>query len=174
MTIPDALFAHLCGHVHNWPIALPFCERCTGLYVGAPIATFAFVLFRVRPTARMLWLHGAMLLAMIPFGYHLVPQNADIRTITGQVFAAGLLFFLLSHPVAQFGWSDRHHPAAYLLTVVAAIPALLAALHFGGEQTAMVLGYAGVLGFALYAALAILNLALLIAPIFFSKPVQSP
>ena len=42
----------------------------------------------------MLIAHALAVLAMAPFGYHAVPENGEIRMLTGQLFAVGVVYFL--------------------------------------------------------------------------------
>lgn len=105
MDILRHLFSHLCGQVNCWHsagITGVACQRCTGLYVGALISTALFAIFRPRPTSRSLWLHGLAMLAIIPFGYHLVPHGSLIRAITGQLFGYGMTFYLILVPADHF------------------------------------------------------------------------
>jgi len=108
------VFGLVCSREHCWAPGgevLPFCQRCTGLYVGAAVAVVLYALFRPRPTSLSLWIHGLLLLVMVPFGYHLVPQNGVLRTLTGQLFAVGLVCYLSLLPTARlsfWGFLERH------------------------------------------------------------------
>lgn len=108
------LFAGICGQNpdHTWSpggIMLPCCQRCTGLYAGAFVAALLHSTLRPAPTNRWLWLNGGLLLVMIPFGFHWLPQGAGLRTITGVAFGFGLVgYFWLplrsgvtAHPAAK-------------------------------------------------------------------------
>lgn len=95
----DHIFSFVCGQTpaHTWApggLALPFCQRCAGLYVGAVIGVLLQVLFRPRFSTAYQWMHGLFLLQMIPFGFHLVPQGPMIRTITGGLFGLGVVGYL--------------------------------------------------------------------------------
>jgi hypothetical protein len=97
--IADAVFSVLCHQeaVRCWTPggnALPFCERCTGVYAGAALALCLAPLMRFRPGRWALVVHGFFLVQMVPFGFHLVPHPATVRTLSGQFFAIGALFFL--------------------------------------------------------------------------------
>lgn len=73
----------VCGSTNLWSMSgdtLPFCQRCTGLYVGSVFAFLTCLLFRPRPTTCRLGSHGGLLLVMFPFGYPGVPQNGNVRT----------------------------------------------------------------------------------------------
>ena len=172
------LFSYVCGQVSLWAPGgevLPFCQRCTGLYVGGAYALLAWAIFRPRPTSAILWIHGLVLLLMIPFGYHLVPQNGEIRTLTGQLFAAGLACFLLLNPAQRLAvWRNEAsgNTKAYLAAVVAGLPILQFTVHFGGSGTAIALAWIGLAGLAGFALLALANLVLLpaVAWGFLRKP----
>jgi uncharacterized membrane protein len=93
------VFGWVCGQnpAHTWSPGgelLPLCQRCTGLYVGAFVAVLLHLAWRPAPTARWLGLNGAFLLLMVPFGYHWVPQNAEVRCGSGILFGFGLVAFL--------------------------------------------------------------------------------
>lgn len=163
------LFSFVCGQQHTWSLGgevLPFCQRCTGLYVGAALALLPLLLFRPRPTARVLWLHGLLLLLMVPFGYHLVPQNAVLRTLTGQLFAFGLAYYLTLTPALhQENWRPLagEHTGAYAAAGLVTLALLQLAVHFGGVGTAHWLAWTGFAGLLIYSALAALNLVALSA-----------
>jgi len=165
----EQIFAPLCGRVHCWAPggqALPFCQRCTGLYVGAVVGLALFVLFRPRPTNRFLWLHGLMLLVMVPFGYHWVPQNGAIRTLTGQLFAAGLVGYLTLLPAARWRCrpkDDRRSFRAYTAGLVASLLVLQGLVHWAGRLTGVVLAWLGCVGLMVLAVLVLANLVLLSA-----------
>jgi uncharacterized membrane protein len=96
----ESIFSTLCGQnpAHTWAPGgelLPLCQRCTGLYAGACLVTALHLSVRPRLTGRFLWVHGLFLLLMVPFGYHWVAQESVLRTITGLLFGAGVVTFLL-------------------------------------------------------------------------------
>jgi uncharacterized membrane protein len=161
------IFSLVCGQRHNWVVGgeeLPFCQRCTGLYVGAVLAFPVFLSFRPKPTSRMLWVHGVLLLLMVPFGYHLVSQTGEMRMLTGQLFAIGLVYYLMLLPGDH--WPKWHEPVlhtipAYLVTTIAAVLLLQAAVFWGGAPTNTILSWVGFGGLSLYTILVLLNLALL-------------
>lgn len=161
------IFAPVCGRVHCWAPGgqpLPFCQRCTGLYVGAVVGLALYVLFRPRPSNGFLWLHGLMLLVMVPFGYHWVPQNGAIRTLTGQLFAAGLVGYLTLLPAARWRCrpeNDRRGFRAYAAGLVGSLLVLQVLVHLGGRPTGIVLSWLGLLGLVALAVLVVANLLLL-------------
>jgi len=160
-----AIFAHVCGQQNLWApggMALPFCQRCTGLYAGGVYALALCLLWRPRPTASVLWLHGGMMLGMIPFGFHLLPHGEVARTLSGYLFAFGMTYFLLLVPVEHFRLAERGvPPAAYWLALIACAPLLLLAAMMGGTAAAYALAFLGAAGLLAYAALVLLNAYLL-------------
>lgn len=159
------LFSLVCGQVHNWTVGgevLPFCQRCTGLYIGGLFALVLVILLRPRPTPLLLWAHGLAMLLMIPFGYHFVPQSAALRTLTGFIFAFGLTYYLALTPAQHFGlWERKGRAWPYTLAALAGAPMMLLAIHHGGPWTALALAVFGTLGLLSYALLLIANLSML-------------
>jgi uncharacterized membrane protein len=93
------LFSHVCGQnlSHTWSPggeALPCCQRCTGVYVGAFVAALLHLARRPQPTSFWHWLNGAFLLFMIPAGFHWFSQGPELRAISGILFGFGLVAFL--------------------------------------------------------------------------------
>ncbi len=158
------VFSIVCGQAHTWSIGgqlLPVCQRCTGLYVGGMYALAAIMLLRPRPSRWCLWLNGAFLLLMIPFGYHLVWQNSIIRTVTGQLFGAGLSYFLLLSPlelISQRKFALTHSEWPYFAAVLGGIPLLLTLIKFGGKETAWMVSWSAFAGLVLYAMLWLANI----------------
>jgi hypothetical protein len=167
MKFLQQFFSHVCGQQHCWVLGgftLPFCERCTGLYVGAFFALVFVLIFRPRPRAFLYWIHGFFMLAMIPFGFHLVAHGAMARTVTGVLFAFGLVYYLLLNPLtAWHSWGRDFHErtGAYLLTVGVAALALPWIAQWGGRMSAYVLTGLGVLGLAVLCCCVVLNLVVL-------------
>jgi uncharacterized membrane protein len=159
------LFSYLCGQVHLCTIgreAIPICERCTGLYVGAAYVLLVLVIFRPEPSKRMLWFHGLCMLLMLPFGYHFVAHGTMMRMAMGQLFAYGLVYFLLLLPVgSEWQHTSMSRVTMYLVMAVAGIPLLLLAIRFGGHTTAVFIVSAATFGVAVLALLVTANLATL-------------
>ncbi len=158
------LFFHVCGQAHVWSLGgqeLPLCQRCTGLYVGAACALALWLLFRPRPSNALLWIHGGALLLMVPFGYHLVPQSAEVRTLTGWLFSFGLVYFLLLLPAGRLRAGFSEHPAWYGRGAAAGTAVLIASLHLGGNGVAALLAWAAAAGLAALAFLAAVNILVL-------------
>jgi uncharacterized membrane protein len=160
------LFFWVCSQQPSWAlsgIALPFCQRCTGLYAGAVPALLLHFIFKPRPSTPTLWVHGMLLLFMAPFGYHLIPQSAELRTLTGQLFAFGLVYYLMPLPAGRLGlWqpSSLSDARGYYVACLATLPLLQLGVHLGGARTNIFLSWVGFAGFVLYAALAAANLVL--------------
>jgi hypothetical protein len=112
----------------------------------------------------MLWLHGILLLQMIPFGYHLLPQTALIRLLTGQLFAIGLVYYLMVLPRDYSPrWREpvaRSVPA-YLATCATGVLLLMVLVTWGGPRSRALLSWMGLLGLLLCATMVLLNLVLL-------------
>jgi uncharacterized membrane protein len=161
------IFSLVCGQQHNWVLGgatLPLCQRCTGLYVGAVLALAVFLLFRPKPTNRMLWAHGLFLLQMVPFGYHLLMQTGEIRMLTGQFFAMGLVYYLMLLPGDHWPrWREplvRSTPRYFVASVATAL-LLQAAVIWGVARTNAILSWLGLGGLLVYVSLVIVNLVLL-------------
>ena len=110
------VFGWVCGQnpAHTWSPGgelLPLCQRCTGVYVGAFVAVLLHLAWRPAPTTRWLWLNGAFLLLMIPFGFHWIPQNAELRCGSGILFGFGLVAFLWLTLPEKFSRSSQREEA---------------------------------------------------------------
>jgi uncharacterized membrane protein len=156
------LFSLVCGQVNVWTVGgrtLPFCERCTGLYVGGLYALLLVIVFRPAPGVKLLAVHVLLLLQMAPFGFHLLPHGAVVRTITGELFALGLIYCLSASLLSAFP-SERGHRnlLVYALAALIGMPLLLLAIRFGGGTTATALAFLGLGGLAVYIVLVIANL----------------
>ena len=169
------VFSLVCGQVNVWTVGgrtLPFCERCTGLYVGGLYALLLVIVFRPAPGVKLLAVHVLLLLQMVPFGFHLIPHGAVVRTITGEIFALGLVYCLSAGLLSAFP-SERKEGslAAYAIAASLGMPLLLLAIRFGGKNTATVLGFLGLGGLAVYIVLAIASL--MMAPLQIWRLTQS-
>jgi len=174
----------VCGQnpAHSWSPGgelLPLCQRCTGVYVGAFIAALFHLAWRPAPTTRWLWLNGAFLLLMVPFGFHWIPQNAELRCGSGIFFGFGLVGFLrLTLPgnlfrrrrgdEARTDIGDHSEPAcvgcyqtfAASLLAALVLPPLLA--ENGNATAAGILVFACVAGALTLGALLLANLVYLL------------
>jgi len=157
------VFAVVCGQNHCWAPGgevLPFCQRCTGLYVGASITVVLYAFFRPRPTSLSLWIHGLLLLLMVPFGYHLVPQNGLIRTLTGQLFAVGLIGYLGLLPASRLRlWQEEDTRTSWACfgSVLVSLGVLQVAVRVGGPFSGAVLAWLGFAGLIVLGGLVIAN-----------------
>ena len=164
MTSLHEIFSFVCGQQHNCIVGgeeLPFCQRCTGLYVGAVPALLAWFLFKPKPTNRMLWTHGMCLLLMMPFGYHLVSQNGEVRMLTGQLFAIGLVYYLTLLAADRWPSLRELSPrgiAGYFAAGLATLFVLQASVLWGGPRTNAVLSWMGFGGLLIYGLLLVMNL----------------
>jgi uncharacterized membrane protein len=164
----QSVFAWVCwqGAAHTWMPGgemLPFCQRCTGLYAGAALALALHMTLRIRPSDRFLQIHGVFLLAMIPLGYHWVPQDAVIRAVSGFANGFGIVSFLWLLP-SQLAWRVRPLTPTtsmiYAGAMVAGIAAVPALGMWGGAAAANGLVAAALLGLTGMAALAAANLTI--------------
>lgn len=156
-------FGLICGQnpAHTWApggLPLPFCERCTGLYVGAAAAIVLHLLLRPKPTARFLEVHGVFLLLMVPLGFHWVPQGPILRTLSGILFAFAIVSFLRlrqgPHPGTPFSVRAGHRD--YFLSLAAVLILLPVVVRLGGTMAGAVLtllGVCGAVGLAILAGL---------------------
>jgi len=161
------IFAHICGLQHVWTlggVTLPFCQRCTGLYVGSTLALVMLLALRPRPDRFQYWLHGTFLLLMVPYGFHLVPQGSILRTLTGFLFGFGLVYYLALNPLTAWDfWKPANvtRSTAYVLAVFATLSALLVLLYVGNPVVAVALTVIGTAGFVMLCLLILANLAVL-------------
>jgi uncharacterized membrane protein len=135
------LFSHVCGQnlAHTWSPggeALPCCQRCTGVYVGAFVAALLQLALPPQPTSFWRWLNGAFLLFMVPAGFHWFPQGPQLRAISGILFGFGLVAFLSLPLLEKFTIHDsrfttsNHGPRVNRKSQIVNTAALLAALVF--------------------------------------------
>lgn len=171
------LFGAVCGQnpEHTWSpggILLPCCQRCLGLYAGAGLAFALQLGLRPPATSRFLRIHGAFLLLMIPFGFHWLPQEAVLRTLTGALFGFGLVAFL-SLP-SRWSYCPRagalrvHRPRTvrvrfYYAGLIAALALLPILAGGGGRLAAFILAALTCIGALALALLVLADLALFTA-----------
>jgi hypothetical protein len=160
-------FAAACGQDpgHTWApggILLPCCQRCAGLYVGAGVAVLLHLGLRPRLSGRFLEIHGAFLLAMVPFGFHWVAQGPTLRTLSGVVFGFAVATFLwlpLSQTVRAQACRNMlthwHREATYFLILGSTLIVLPTTAMLGGTFAAY-----GLSGLAFCGALALLALVI--------------
>ncbi len=146
----DALghfFAAVCGQNpdHTWSpggLWLPCCQRCTGLYAGACMAALLHLWLKPKLSNRLLQVHGAFLLLMVPYGFHWLPQGPDLRAITGVLFGFGIVTFLWLTRPARWAKASASKPDAttfYSFGVIATLALLPTFAAQGGRVAAYVL-----------------------------------
>lgn len=115
------VFSHLCHQEAGraWVVGgrtLVLCARCTGVYAGLALAWLTVPLARKKPTTTILWLHGAAMLQMVVFGFHMLePQPHWVRTLSGSLFAAGAVYFLHLPARARIAPEGGGSPTMYLV-----------------------------------------------------------
>ena len=162
-------FGFVCGQPvgRTWPLDgewLPFCQRCTGIYIGAIVALALQLAFRIRSGSRLLVVHGFLLLQIAPFGLHIIPDTGILRTITGMAFSFGLIGFLWLLPQEHLNLSRSPSASAlWRFTILALFSALgvILAVTRGGTKTAFALSLLGLLGLCVLLLLSLVNLGLL-------------
>ncbi len=161
-------FRLVCSQHNCWAPGgelLPFCQRCTGLYVGVTVAVVLQVLCRPRFTLPLLCGHGLPLLLMVPLGYHWIETGSLVRVMSGQLFAAGLVCYLLFLPSSCWSpwWDreDRYRWLLYSLGLAVSLPLLQGVIHLGGRPGAILLSVLGGAGLVLLGGLALGNVLLL-------------
>jgi len=167
--VPDLLqhlFAGVCGQhlAHTWTpggVPLPCCQRCTGLYVGALAGAALHLWIKPRLTGRFLWIHGAFLLQMIPFGFHWLPQGPFLRTSTGILFGCGLVTFLWLLPTAHRSSAEQPTAAKYFTALALSLATVLALANANSTAAAFALAALAAAGLLTLAALVLTNLWLL-------------
>lgn len=161
------LFSHLCGQQHCWVLgsqSLPFCQRCTGLYVGSFCALILILTFRLRPNSSLYWIHGIFMLVMVPFGFHFVTHGGLTRTSTGLLFGFGLVYYLALNPLTAWErWKPESfsRTAAYFTLATSVLPLLFVTIRFGGSFSAAILAALGTLGLVGLSLLVVANLVVL-------------
>jgi uncharacterized membrane protein len=170
----EEIFSLVCGQnpAHTWAPGgelLPLCQRCTGFYVGAALALILLLRFRPIQDVRYRWLHGMLLLLMAPFGFHLVPQDAVLRTLSGQWFGFGVVGLLWLLPGEKF--LNKKKPAArsrkmHLFLGVTSLLLLPATARWGGAAAHAVLPWFALAGLAAIAGLVLVDAAFFLSGVF--------
>jgi len=180
----DALFSNFCHQMPErsfalGPAVLPFCQRCTGVYLGALAAAIFFASHGRRQRAAapppILWLNVCFILAMGIFGFHLVETSAPLRYVTGALFGSAvvllawplLLTRLIPQPLSSWNRADVIRYALVLAALLAG-PFVLGRLPTSDPAASRLLASAiaiiGLLGLTLILTLPNALLALLIVP----------
>lgn len=146
-------FGQVCGQPmdRTWSLDgeyLPFCHRCTGLYVAAGCDLLVRGWGRARLSWRAHGIHGLLVAQVLVFKLGWVPETGMVRTTSGYALGLGLtgwLGLVRSHgeAAAPAGWR------AILLRGVAdglGCGLLWVAVTRGGSATANGLVLVGVMG----------------------------
>ncbi len=75
-------------------VVLAVCTRCAGVYAGFVLALPAVVVARRLNRPLGIWLHGILVVQVALFGFDLIPHGPTTRTVSGQLFAVGVVYFL--------------------------------------------------------------------------------
>lgn len=162
-------FGFVCGQPlgRTWSLEgewLPFCQRCTGLYIGAVIALALQLFLRIRLGPRLLGVYGLLLVQLAPFGLHLLPETEILRTLSGMAFSFGLVGFLWLLPQERLNLGSFPNASTlwrYAILALLSLLGLILAVRSGGAMTAFVLSLLGLLGLFVVLLLILLNLGLL-------------
>jgi len=159
------IFSMVCAQnsAHTWAPGgelLPLCQRCTGFYTGAALALALLLVFRPKPDGRFRQLHLALVLAMTPFGFHLVPQEELLRTVSGYWFGFGVVGLLWLLPARRF--FPRLKTSGVLLPLCWGAPGLVllpVMASRGGHAAALLLSWLAAAGWLGLAGLVLANTA---------------
>ena len=104
MSIINYIFSFLCSQDPSRSFAidgrlLPFCQRCTGLYLGLGI-TFVYLLLtrhykKGLPPAGIIYVNIAGLMIMPVFGFHLLDPGPPWRLWSGLIYGNAVASLLL-------------------------------------------------------------------------------
>ena len=87
--------------------------------------SLVFLMSRFKPTRTVVLIHALLMLQMLVFGLHLVPHPAAIRTLSGQLFITGVLFFVWQNLLSnRKDSSTDSSPLKYSCRTAAALLAL--------------------------------------------------
>ena len=136
--------------------ALAICARCTGVYVCFALALPMLTLARRLGGKAMICLHGIMVMQVAVFGFHLVSHGPMVRTLSGQMFAVGLMYFLFR--AASPGQSSQVHPTgpclvAYISATAAALVALQLLVRLDQPWTATLVNVLALIGLGIFGVL---------------------
>jgi len=122
MNFISYIFSFLCNQdvSRSFVIAdhiLPFCQRCTGLYVGMGIS-FIYLLLsghykKGLPPSNILYANIASLLVMPLFGFHFLDPGPAWRFWTGLIFGNAIVFLIL--PAAAIVWKEGKVSDSYTM-----------------------------------------------------------
>lgn len=144
------------------PLAL--CARCVGVYVGFALAIPMLFMVRRLPSKLAVWVHGAFVLQVILFGFHLIRHGLTVGTISGQLFAVGVVYFLFKG--VRYGKSGVAKPKQprkytgrwlmrYLLGTTQAVVLLQLLLRLGWAWAGTLINILALVGLATFMGLAV-------------------
>ena len=89
----------ICGQAtdRSWVFGsqtFPLCQRCTGIYVGAAIATILYYCMRPRAQRGGLWILMVLLFQIVPAGLHWWFDTPVLRMLSGAWFGIGVIGLL--------------------------------------------------------------------------------
>jgi uncharacterized membrane protein len=143
---------------------LVLCARCAGVYVGFALTIPMLFMVRRLPGRLAVWVHGALVLQVILFGFHLIPHGLTVGAISGQLFAVGVVYFLFKG--VRYGKfrvdkpkEPRKHTGRwfmrYLLGTAQAVVLLQLLLRLGWSWAATLINILALVGLATFVGLAV-------------------
>jgi hypothetical protein len=120
----------------------------------------AVLQLRLKPrlTGRFLWIHGLFLLQMVPFGYHWLPQGPLLRTVTGALFAFGLVTFFWLLPASRRPTNEKPTADNYFTALALSVALVLALSVSNSTISALTLSSLAAGGLLTLATLVLTNL----------------
>jgi uncharacterized membrane protein len=139
-------FSVVCGQnpEHTWAVGqtlLPFCQRCTGLYVGAGVCVALHLILRPGLSGRFIAAHGLFLLIAAPFGFHWIPDEPALRAMTGVLCGFGIGTFLWLVPGTAWGRADGSGRRAAAWGYGVGLGAVLLLVPLAGDHGGAVSGW---------------------------------
>ena len=134
MEFLTGIFSHICGQGNRFIIdgaALPVCQRCLGLYVGAALTAVWLALSgrwrRGLPTLGVLLLHIGPIVVAGLGGTHVIDAGATWRLMCGLWAGHMITWWLVGGAVALWRGSmrDSARPSRDRMITVQALAALL-------------------------------------------------
>jgi len=115
MSALNYLFSSLCSHdpLRSFAVEgnlLPFCQRCTGLYMGLGITCLFLLASRLYkkglPSLSVIYVNIASLLIMPIFGFHLFDPGPAWRLWSGLIYGNAIASLLLpaTSIICNRGW----------------------------------------------------------------------
>ena len=163
------LFALICHQQpeRSWQLAgetMALCQRCTGVHLGALLATLMLFIARCPVSPRWIAVHFILALQAAVFGLHLLPETPAIRTLSGQLFSIGIVYLLTAGLRASRQWGMQSSVRSYLLGSIVSIALVQLAVHSNLPSLLPLLNSAALLGLLLLIALCLAALIGLFVP----------